>query len=164
MNITEKKSVIKLCVPLIYEKKYLYNLISLNDAYSNDACFIYEAYGSLREDIIGNLRPSYAIKDISISRLKDYISILHSYNIRFDYIINSTISPMPMEPQIKASDILNFIYELSPPEKVKIDDCFAYNTLTIKYWFWWKPLFKVDSFLIVSLEKRYFCHRFWISH
>lgn len=112
MNITKKESVIKLCVPLIYEKKYLYNLISLNDAYSNDACFIYEAYGSLREDIIGNLRPSYAIRDISISGLKDYISILHSYNIRFDYIINSTISPMPMEPQIKASDILNFIREL----------------------------------------------------
>lgn len=103
---------IRLCVPLIYEKKYLDELITINDSYSDNSCYIYETYGSLREDIIGNLRPSCNIKDINISKLKDYISVLHTNNIKFDYVINSTLCPMPIEPNVSTEDILNFINEL----------------------------------------------------
>ena len=103
---------IRLCVPLIYEKNYLEELIALNDSCSDNSCCIYETYGSLREDIIGNLRPSCNIKDINISKLKDYISVLHRNNIKFDYVINSTLSPMPIEPEVSTEDILDFVNEL----------------------------------------------------
>jgi len=109
---SKRNIAIQLCVPAIYENKYLDGIIDLNKKYSDYYCYIHEVYGSLKEDIIGNLRPSYSIKEISFSKLKNYISKLHRHNIRFDYIINSTLCPMPIDPKIKPNDILSFIHKL----------------------------------------------------
>lgn len=112
MIMAKNNCDIRLCVPLIYEKNYLEELIALNGNCSDNSCCIYETYGSLREDIIGNLRPSCNINNINISKLNDYISVLHTNNIKFDYVINSTICPMPIESKVTTEDMLDFINEL----------------------------------------------------
>lgn len=100
---------IGLCVPMIYERNYINDIIALNENCKTKSCYIYEVYGSLRQDVIGNLRPSYSIKEIDISLLQDYIQILHSYNIQFDYVINSTLFPIPIGVKIDNNDVLNFL-------------------------------------------------------
>ena len=103
------QTLIRLCVPVIYEDNYIDSIIDYNDRYSNESCFIYEVYGSMRTDVIGNLRPSFSIKEINLSKLQEYISILHTHNIRFDYVINSTLSPMPIKPHVTPNEFLAFI-------------------------------------------------------
>lgn len=104
-------SVIKLCVPIIYEENYIDRLISLNNNLKNNRCMIYEVYGSLPEDMVGNLRPRFAIGHIDIVGLKECILRLHEANILFDYVINSTIMPTPFDDNFKI-DFCDFIQTL----------------------------------------------------
>ena len=124
---------IKLCVPAIYDMEYLRNIIKLNSQYKDTKCSVYEVYGSLPQDIIGNLRPYWSIRSIDVNGLKEYISVLHTGGIYFDYVINSTIYPVP--GQYSVEDILNFVGEL-------ID--IGIDSMTV-----------TNSFLMVLLE-RYF--------
>lgn len=99
---------IGLCVPMIFDECYLHEICELNCTPSD--CYIHEVYGSLPEDIIGNLRPSYHIKPVTKSNLKEFIQLLHNYNIKFDYIINSSIFPLPQD--VNKEEILSFLDSL----------------------------------------------------
>lgn len=103
--------IIKLCVPMIYEIDYVEQIIRLNKKYGKRECYIYEVYGSLPADPIGNLRPAFAIESISIMELKGIIDKLHRANIRFDYVINTTIMPRPFDMDF-CETIVQFIKKL----------------------------------------------------
>lgn len=66
---------IGLSIPMTFEDDYLDNIIELNNTRTGHA-YIKEVYGARREDIIGNLRPSFTLKYISDDNLKN---ILHVY-------------------------------------------------------------------------------------
>lgn len=112
MTLERKSPSIGLCVPMIYDSNYIDEIIALNENCKVTSCYIYEVYGSLHEDIIGNLRPSYSIKEIDIKQLQDYIQLLHSYNIQFDYVINSTLFPIPIGAHVRTNDVLSFLSKL----------------------------------------------------
>ena len=82
---------IGLSIPMTFEDDYLDNIIELNNTRTGHA-YIKEVYGARREDIIGNLRPSFTLKYISDDNLKKYIARLHKNGIEFNYVINSTVS------------------------------------------------------------------------
>jgi|GEM_PF-1233566 len=101
--------MMNICVPAIYDKQYLNEIVKLNANYRGN-CQIFEMYGSLPKDVIGNLRPAWAINDIGLAELKEFIEILHESGIQFEYIINSTIYPIPIHQTL--GDALDFIGEL----------------------------------------------------
>jgi len=63
----------------------------MNETRKTDS-LIYEIYGALREDIIGNMRPSILLKEVTAEELKEYIAVLHKNNISFNYVLNSTVT------------------------------------------------------------------------
>lgn len=105
------ESKINLCVPVIYNENYIKGLVSLNEKYSTQNCQIYEVFGSLKQDVVGNLRPPVAINDINEEKLEKIISYLKDNGIEFNYVMNSTIFPYPSE-QDNIEEIISFIKRL----------------------------------------------------
>ena len=141
-QVFDGRTPIRLCVPVIYEDNYIDSVIDYNDRYSDEGCFIYEVYGSMRTDIIGNLRPSFSIKEINIVKLQEYINILHTHNVRFDYVINSTLSPMPIEPCVKPNEFLTFIRGLVELGVDSFTVTNAYFVMLLKHHF---PFVKINA-------------------
>ena len=46
-------------------------------------------FGKVSRDIVGGGRPTYALADISFSKLKNSIQIAHQHNLKFYYLLNS---------------------------------------------------------------------------
>ena len=80
-----------LSIPMTFEDSYIDSIIELNNTRTGDVS-IKEVYGARREDIIGNLRPSFTLKYVSDEKLGEYIARLHQNGIEFNYVINSTVS------------------------------------------------------------------------
>lgn len=103
--------MIGLSVPMINDNYYIDKLKSLGSN-KNAECTIREVYGSLTEDIIGNLRSPNKIREINFIRLKDIISGLHESGISFSYIINSTITAGMEYTTVGIRRIYDFIQQL----------------------------------------------------
>lgn len=104
-----KCKMINLCVPAIFDDKYFETIANMNRRYKNSGICISEVYGSLPQDVIGSIRPAFAINKCSSLDLRKYIDILHKEGISFDYVINSTISPIPQQD---TAAIMDFIGQL----------------------------------------------------
>lgn len=102
---------IGLSVPMTFEDTYIDQLIKLNDEHKTDA-YIKEVYGAKKEDIIGNLRPSFSLKYVSDDTLQEYITKLHNNGIEFNYVINSTVSDGREYSDAGRESIVNFISRL----------------------------------------------------
>ncbi len=125
-----KKIDIGLCVPVIYCGEYFEKLVELNKKYMNNNCYIYEVYGSLQEDIVGNLRPPFAIKPIDEYNLKKILTFLKSHGISFNYVMNSTVAPLPGQ-NIFLEEFIAFVTKLEQLgiERVTITSPFLLSVL-----------------------------------
>ncbi|PKM93593.1 MAG: hypothetical protein CVU84_14580 [Firmicutes bacterium HGW-Firmicutes-1] len=103
---------INLSVPMVYEEDYVKKIIELNKNRKKITTKIYEVYGSLKEDIIGNLRPAETLKDVSKEKMKELIDVLHSNNIKFNYTMNATVSDGREYSSGGRKEILKFIDSL----------------------------------------------------
>jgi collagenase-like PrtC family protease len=83
--------MINFCVPDKFSNEYTDTLSKLNNSNSNSTT-IYETYGSTTDNIIGSLRSPERLPNITINKLAKHIERLHKNNIKFNYILNSTVS------------------------------------------------------------------------
>lgn len=100
-----------LSIPMTYEDSYIDSIIELNNTRTGDVS-IKEVYGARREDIIGNLRPSFTLKYVSDEKLGEYIARLHQNGIEFNYVINSTVSDGREYTEEGRKSIVNFVKNL----------------------------------------------------
>lgn len=100
-----------LSIPMTFEDSYIDSIIELNNTRTGDVS-IKEVYGARREDIIGNLRPSFTLKYVSDEKLGEYIARLHQNGIEFNYVINSTVSDGREYTEEGRKSIVNFVKNL----------------------------------------------------
>lgn len=100
-----------LSIPMTFEDSYIDSIIELNNTRTGDVS-IKEVYGARREDIIGNLRPSFTLKYVSDEKLEEYIARLHQNGIEFNYVINSTVSDGREYTEEGRKSIVNFVKNL----------------------------------------------------
>ncbi|MBR3158359.1 MAG: U32 family peptidase [Atopobiaceae bacterium] len=101
---------IGLCVPFVNDATYVESLSALAKQAPNSRC-IFEVYGSLPQDPVGNLRPAESIRPTSLDELKRHIARLHEANIRFNYVMNSELLPIPLTPSYR-QEVLSFVDNL----------------------------------------------------
>ncbi len=126
---------INLCVPFLNDEAYIRALCETAHSSDKSRC-IYEVYGSLSQDPVGNLRPPKSLLRTELPQLADKIRILHENGIKFDYVMNSELLPVPLSREY-LNTVLAFLQSLS---EIGVDEI----TVTVPY--------------LVSLIKRNFPH------
>lgn len=130
---------IKLCVPFINADNYIKSIIEMAGNTASDRC-IYELYGSLPEDPIGNLRPPESVRPMTMEQLAGSIEKLHAHGIRFNYIINSELIPIPMTAEYR-DKVMSFLQQLSEAGVDEITVTIPYLIMLIHKYF---PNLKVN--------------------
>ena len=106
----EKEPVALFSIPAIYDDKYFEAVASMTRKYKCSR--VHEVYGSFPQDIIGNLRPPFAVLDVDRKKMKEYILFLHEHQIHFNYVLNSTITTGLEYSEAGKKKILSFIGNL----------------------------------------------------
>ena len=99
---------INLCVPFLNDEAYIRALCETAHSSDKSRC-IYEVYGSLSQDPVGNLRPPKSLLRTELPQLADKIRILHENGIKFDYVMNSELLPVPLSREY-LNTVLAFFY------------------------------------------------------
>ncbi|MCR5165972.1 MAG: U32 family peptidase [Oscillospiraceae bacterium] len=128
------KHEIMLSVPFVNSSEYIDFLSELADKQPPDGNKIYEVYGSLPQDLVGNLRPPDSVPPMTLAQLEDNIAKLHKHGIKFNYVMNSELLPIPLSEEY----IYRIIKLLKKLSDIGIDEV----TATLP--------------LIISIIKRYF--------
>jgi len=102
--------MINFCVPEKYTDDYVTQLALINK--QSVRCKIYETYGSTNENIIGNIRSAHKIPSVCLDILAKQINMLHKHGIRFNYILNSTVSNEIEFTKEGQKNIINFVNKL----------------------------------------------------
>ncbi len=71
----------KLSVPSNWDNELIHKINKDN---------VEEIYGKLAQDAIGGGRTSFILPQVSKKRVKKHIEIVHSYKLKFNYLLNST--------------------------------------------------------------------------
>lgn len=116
---------IKFSLPLVYQDKYIDHVIEITNRIRQSDRSIYELYGSLPQDPVGNLRPANMNNRNTANHLKAIIQKLHASGIRFDYVMNSLLLPSPHSVRYR-DDVIEFIGKL---EYMGVDSV----TVTVPY-------------------------------
>ena len=111
MKMNCSQSDIRLCVPFLNDAGYIDSLLALS-AEAPPGRVIHEVYGSMPSDPVGNLRPPESIRPMSFSQLKSMIEKLHKHGIKFNYVLNSELMPVPLSESYRES-VLTFLRQLS---------------------------------------------------
>lgn len=131
---------IKLCVPFINDSHYIDSISEMADHCAPDRC-IYELYGSLPKDPIGNLRPPESVRPMTMEQLADNVKKLHAHGIRFNYIINSELIPIPLTAEYR-NEVMDFLQQLTAAGVDEITVTIPYLMMLIRKHF---PNLKVNA-------------------
>lgn len=96
-----------LCVPFVNDSAYVDALVELATQ-NTTSRRIFEVYGSLPLDPVGNLRPANSIRPTTPAELRRQIDRLHDAHIRFNYVMNSELLPIPLTSSYK-QEVLDFV-------------------------------------------------------
>lgn len=104
-------SQVKLCVPYINDDAYIDYLIELENTVSTAERRIYEVYGSLPKGLVGNLCPPESIRSVTPEQMGAHIKKLSEHGIRFNYVLNSELLPMPISEDFR-NEVLKYLQTL----------------------------------------------------
>ena len=104
-------SQVKVCAPYINDDAYIDYLIELENTVSTAERRIYEVYGCLPLGPVGNLRPPESIRAVTPEQLGAHIKKLSDHGIRFNYVLNSELLPMPITEEYR-DEVLEFLQTL----------------------------------------------------
>ena len=108
-NVTDLQ--VKVCAPYINDDAYIDYLIELENTVSTAERRIYEVYGCLPLGPVGNLRPPESIRAVTPEQLGTHIKKLSDHGIRFNYVLNSELLPMPITEEYR-DEVLEFLQTL----------------------------------------------------
>ena len=108
-NVTD--SQVKVCAPYINDAVYIDYLIELENTVATAERRIYEVYGCLPLGPVGNLRPPESIRAVTPEQLGAHIKKLSDHGIRFNYVLNSELLPMPITEEYR-DEVLEFLQTL----------------------------------------------------
>ena len=102
---------IRLSVPFVNDTYFINALTELADSAKGSRTTIFEVYGALPNDPVGNLRPPATVRPMDKAQLAERIAEFHRHGIKFNYVMNSELLPIPLTEEY-IDTLIGFIQEL----------------------------------------------------
>lgn len=124
-------------------------LADLNDKFHKRGNKVDEVFGSFQTSIIGCGRPAPTIPNVSEKKAIEHIEVVHSHNLEFNYLLNSTCLGNREFDRKSHIQILNFVDRLVKIEVDKVTIATPYLVELVKEQF---PSLKIKASTLCGID------------
>lgn len=97
------------CIGAKFENQFLEKLALINKEYENTESKIVEIFGSLTNPTMGSGRHPWYIPSFSANKLREYINRVHSQELKFNYLLNTSCLGNIEYTKEGKKNIINFL-------------------------------------------------------